>query len=222
MKKMNNCITLKNLDKCKNTLLYLLSLQIPGNREKIIEYETKITYCKSSAGTIIKQIENPNIFLFEKELIRLDLIDAADAFVIGYIAKTIDIGIMNNYQKFITKNIHIPIMFKSILRDFYIIDAQEILCNIIQNNYYFIKQTNADPTTLKFGLGSFAALNDYMSFEHDDYPGIESLYHYLTGNKKIVMKNIEIELNKKITNDEIYKNDLYISTLLEISHHGLN
>ena len=61
MKKMNNCITLKNLDKCKNTLLYLLSLQIPGNREKIIKCEPKITYCKSSAGTIIKQVENPNI-----------------------------------------------------------------------------------------------------------------------------------------------------------------
>ena len=91
---MNNCITLKNLDKCKNTLLYLLSLQIPGNREKIIKCERKIIYCKSSAGTIIKQVENPNIFLFEKELVKLDLIDAADAFVIGYIAKTIDIGIM--------------------------------------------------------------------------------------------------------------------------------
>ena len=62
MKKMNNCITLKNLDKCRNTLLYLLSLQIPGNREKIIENETKITYCKSSAGTIIKQIENKWLF----------------------------------------------------------------------------------------------------------------------------------------------------------------
>ena len=222
MKKMNNCITLKNLDKCKNTLLYLLSLQIPGNREKIIKCEPKIIYCKSSAGTIIKQVENPNIFLFEKELVKLDLIDAADAFVIGYIAKTIDIGIMNNYQKFITKNIHVPIMFKSILRDFYIIDAQEILCNIIQNNYYFIKQTNADLTTLKFGLGSFAALNDYMSFEHNDYPSIESLYHYLTGHKKLVMKNIEMELNKQIDNDEIYKNDLYISTLLEINHHSLN
>ena len=115
---MNNCITLKNLDKCKNTLLYLLSLQIPGNREKIIKCEPKIIYCKSSAGTIIKQVENPNIFLFEKELVKLDLIDATDAFVIGYIAKTIDIGIMNNYQKFITKNIHVPIMFKTILRDF--------------------------------------------------------------------------------------------------------
>ena len=40
--------------------------------------------------------------------------------------------------------------------------------------------------------------------------------------KKLVMKNIEMELNKQIDNDEIYKNDLYISTLLEINHHSLN
>ena len=217
---MDNCITLKNLDKCKNTLLYILSLQIPGNRDRIYKCEPKIIYCKSSSGNIIKQIENPNIILFENELVKLDLVDGADAFVIGYIAKTIDIGIMNNYQKFITKNIHIPIMFKTILRDFYIIDAQEILCNIMQNNYYFIKQTDADPTTLKFGLGSFAALSDYINFEHNKNPSIESLYLYLTGNKKVIMKNIEMELNRQIDRDEIYKNDLYISTLLEINYHN--
>ena len=120
-----------------------------------------------------------------------------------------------------SKNIHIPIMFKSILKDFYFIDAKEILSNIIQNNYYFIKQTNADPATLKFGLGSFAALSDYMSFEHNDYSSINGLYHYLTNNKKLVMKNFEMQLNRQINNDEIYKNDLYISTLLEINHHSL-
>ena len=219
---MNNCIKLKNLDKCKNTLLYILSLQIPGNREKIFKCEPKITYCKSSAGTIIKQVENPNIALFEKELVRLDLLDAVDAFVVGYFAKTIDIGIMNNYQKFITKTLHVPIMFKSILRNFYAIDSQEILSNIIQNNYYFIKQTNADPTTLKFGLGSFAALSDYLNFEHNDHLNIRNLYNYLTNNKKLVMKNIEMQLNRQIDKDEIYKNDLYISTLLEINHNSLN
>jgi len=33
------------------------------------------------------------------------------------------------------------------------------------------------------------------------------------------MKNVEIEVNKKIDKNEIYKNDLYISTLLEINNH---
>ena len=68
-----SCVTLNNLDKCKNTLLYLLSLQIPGNREKILKCKPKIIYCESSAGTIVKQIVNPNIILFEKELVKIDL-----------------------------------------------------------------------------------------------------------------------------------------------------
>ena len=67
--------------------------------------------------------------------------DGVDAFVIGYLAKTIDIGIMNNYQKFIAKNTQIPLMFRSIINNFYVIDGSEILCNIIQNNHYFIRQT---------------------------------------------------------------------------------
>tara|TARA_B100000676_G_scaffold287041_1_gene317194 strand:+ start:222 stop:872 length:651 start_codon:yes stop_codon:yes gene_type:complete len=214
-----SCVTLNNLDKCKNTLLYLLSLQIPGNREKILKCKPKIIYCESSAGTIVKQIVNPNIILFEKELVKIDLIDGADAFVIGYIAKTIDIGIMNNFKKFITKNIQIPLMFRSLIKDFYVVDAQEILCNIAQNNYYFINQIDPDENTLKFGLGSFAALSDYLNFEHNYYPTFETLYLYLTYNKKIIMKNVEIEVNKKIDKNEIYKNDLYISTLLEINNH---
>jgi len=214
-----SCVTLNNLDKCKNTLLYLLSLQIPGNREKILKCEPKVIYCESSAGTIVKQIVNPNIILFEKELVKIDLIDGADAFVIGYIAKTIDIGIMNNYKKFITKNIQIPLMFRSLIKDFYVVDAQEILCNIAQNNHYFINQIDPDENNLKFGLGSFAALSDYLNFEHNYYPTFETLYLYLTDNKKIIMKNVEIEVNKKIDKNEIYKNDLYISTLLEINNH---
>ena len=64
--------------------------------------------------------------------------------------------------------------------------------------------------------------SDYLSFENNNYPVIESLYLYLTGNKKMVMKNIEVELNKLIDNDEIYKNDLYISTLLDINYHNIN
>ena len=36
--------------------------------------------------------------------------------------------------------------------------------------------------------------------------------------QKKVMKDIESGLNQQITNNDIYKNDLYISTLLEIRH----
>ena len=217
---MENNVTLKNLNTCKNTILYQLALQIPGNRERIFRCDPKITCVKSSTGKIVKQVLNPNFVLFEKELVKLDLIDGVDAFVIGYLAKIIDVGVMNNYHKFITKNIQVPLMFKSILKDFYLINSQEILCNIMQNNYYFIKQENADPTTLEFGLGSFAALSDYLSFEQKKFPLIENLYLYLTNNKKMVMKNIELELNNLIENDEIYKNDLYISTLMDINYHN--
>ena len=52
------------------------------------------------------------------------------------------------------------------------------------------------------------------------FPLIENLYLYLTNNKKMVMKNIELELNNLIENDEIYKNDLYISTLMDINYHN--
>ena len=73
---------------------------------------------------------------------------------------------------------------------------------------------------MEFGLGSFAALSDYLSFEQKKFPLIENLYLYLTNNKKMVMKNIELELNNLIENDEIYKNDLYISTLMDINYHN--
>ena len=56
-------------------------------------------------------------------------------------------------------------MFRSIINNFYVMDGSEILCNIIQNNHYFKRQTAPDSTTLKFGLGSYAALNDYVKFE---------------------------------------------------------
>ena len=119
---MNSSVVLKSLNKCKNTTLYQLAMQIPGNRERIFKCTPKITYSTSSTGKIIKQVENPNFLLFEKELVKLDLMYGVDAFVIGYLAKTIDLGIMNNYHKFITKNLQVPLMFKSILKNFYIVD----------------------------------------------------------------------------------------------------
>ena len=215
---MDNCITLKNLDLCKNTILYLLALQIPGNRESILKHDFKASNLISSAGTVVKNIEVPNLLIAEKGLSKLDLVDGVDPFVIGYLAKTIDIGIINNFNKFVTKNIQIPMMFRSIISNFYVINSSEILFNITQNNYYFIKQTDPDPTTLKFGLGSYAALIDYLNFERENHQSRENLFHYLTCNKKKVMKDIESGLNQQITNNDIYKNDLYISTLLEIRH----
>ena len=215
---MDNCITLKNLDLCKNTILYLLALQIPGNRESILKHDFKVSNLISSAGTVVKNIEVPNLLIAEKGLSKLDLVDGVDPFVIGYLAKTIDIGIINNFNKFVTKNIQIPMMFRSIISNFYVINSSEILFNITQNNFYFIKQTDPDPTTLKFGLGSYAALIDYLNFERENYQSRENLFHYLTCNKKKVMKDIESGLNQQITNNDIYKNDLYISTLLEIRH----
>ena len=136
---MDNCITLKNLELCKNTILYLLALQIPGNREGILQDDFKASNFSSSAGTVVKNIEVPNLLIAEKGLSKIDLVDGADPFVIGYLAKTIDIGIINNFNKFVTKNIHIPMMFRSIISNFYVINSSEILFNITQNNYYFVK-----------------------------------------------------------------------------------
>tara|TARA_B110000196_G_C21029095_1_gene606684 strand:+ start:212 stop:841 length:630 start_codon:yes stop_codon:yes gene_type:complete len=188
-------------------------MQIPGNREKTLNNNQKISYFYSSAETNVKNIEEPNLLLSEERLFKLDIINGADSFVIGHKAKTIDIGIINNYQKFVTKNIQIQLMFKSIINNFYVINGSEILVNITQNNYYFIKQKNPEPTTLKFGLGSYTALNNYLNFEKVNYQGKESLYQYLTYNKKKVMKDIEIKLNNQIGKNDIYKNDLYIYQL---------
>ena len=215
---MDNCITLKNLDLCKNTILYLLAIQIPGNREGILKDDFKASNLISSAGTVVKNIEVPNLLIAEKGLSKLDLVDGVDPFVIGYLAKTIDIGIINNFNKFVTKNIQTPMMFRSIISNFYVINSSEILFNITQNNYYFIKQTDPDPTTLKFGLGSYASLIDYLNFESSNHQSRDSLFYYLTCNKKKIIKDIESELNQQITKNDIYKNDLYISTLLEIRH----
>jgi hypothetical protein len=93
---MNNSIILKNLDLYKNTIIYLLAIQIPGNREQLLESSPKVIQLNSSARTIFKQIANPNFTYLEQKLINLDLVDGVYAFVIGYLAKTIDIGIMNN------------------------------------------------------------------------------------------------------------------------------
>ena len=46
---MNNSIILKNLDLCKNTIIYLLAIQIPGNREQLFESDPKIIQLNSSA-----------------------------------------------------------------------------------------------------------------------------------------------------------------------------
>ena len=217
---MNNSIILKNLNLCKNTILYLLAIQIPGNRKQLLESSPKVIQLNSSAGTIFKQVANPNFTYLELKLINLDLVDGVDAFVIGYLAKTIDIGIMNNYQKFIAKNTQIPLMFRSIINNFYVIDGSEILCNIIQNNHYFIRQTAPDSTTLKFGLGSYAALNDYIKFEKNSSFFPKYLHLYLTHKKNIIMSDIEEQLNHEIYNKTIYKNDLFITTLLEINNHN--
>ena len=39
---MSNCVTLKNLEICKNTILYLIGIQIPSNKN-ILNFETKIS-----------------------------------------------------------------------------------------------------------------------------------------------------------------------------------
>ena len=100
---MTNYIILKNLEICRNTILYLLASQIPGN-ENIINFKIKISKGVSPVTSCFNQIEEPNLIIRDQKLVRLELIQGADKFVFGYISKLTDIYIMNNYSKFIAKN----------------------------------------------------------------------------------------------------------------------
>ena len=212
---MTNCITLKNLEICRNTILYLLANQIPGN-ENINDDKIKITKGVSPILSNFYQIEKPNLILKDTVLIKVDLIQGADKFVFGYISKLIDIYIMNNYPKFIAKKSQIPSMFKSVLNNFYSIKGSEILQYLIVDNHEFIENDNANKNIQKFGLGSYAALFDYQKFEDNLNCKPEFLFLYLTKKKDIIINILEENLIHQINKKEIYKNDLYIITISEI------
>ena len=212
---MNNCVTLKNLEICKNTILYFLGSQVPGN-ESILEGEIKLSKGISPASTQFYEIEEPNLIMMDKKIMHIDLIDAADTFVMGYISKTIDIYVMNNYSKFIAKKSQIPSMYRSIFQYFYSLTGSEVLHYIIRHNEQFIENDNANIGIQRFGLGSFAALYDYQKFEIDKYSKPSFLLLYLIKSKNLIIKIIEEQLIEQIEKKNIYKNDLYITTLAEI------
>ena len=212
---MSNCVTLKNLEICKNSILYLLSIQIPGNIN-LLEIKPNITRGISPASTFFNQIEKPNMILKEEKIIKLDLLSGADKFVLGYISKIIDIYIMNNYSKFIAKNSQIPLMFRSIFQNFYKLNGSEMLHYLILDNQEFIENDNAGLSIQRFGLGSFAALFDYQKFEDECLSKPEFLFLYLTSNKDKIINILEEQLVYQINKKEIYKNDLYITTISEI------
>ena len=87
---MTNCIILKNLEICRNTILYLLAIQIPGN-ENIFNFKFKISKGVSPVNSYFNQIEEPNLTIRNYKLARLELIQGADKFVFGYFSKLIDI-----------------------------------------------------------------------------------------------------------------------------------
>lgn len=212
---MKNCVTLKNLEICKNTILYILSIQIPGNFN-IAKLKPRITIGISPASTNFYQIEKPNLIMNNQKFTHIELFDAADTFVLGYLAKLIDIYVMNNYSKFIAKKSQIPCMYRSILNNFYSLSGGEILHYIITDNEQFIENDNAGLNIQRFGIGSFAALHDYQKFENNKavYPKFLNLY--LTKHKDIIIKILEERLIEQIDKKEIYKNDLYITTLAEL------
>ena len=212
---MSECVTLKNLEKCKNTILYLLAIQIPGN-EAILSFEKKVSRGISPASTYFNQIVEPNLITTNHKIIHIDLIQGADKFILGYISKLTDIYIMNNYSKFIAKKSQIPSMFRSIFQNFYKLHGSEILHYLVVDNQEFIENDNANKNIQKFGLGSFAALYDYKKFEEDKKYLPEFLFSYLTKQKNIIINIIEDSLIDQINKKDIYKNDLYITTISEL------
>ena len=149
-------------------------------------------------------------------MIEVDLLDGADKFVLGYISKFIDIYVMNNYNKFITKNSQVPPMFRSVLKNFYKLRGSEMLHYVVLDNQEFIENDNANLSVQRFGLGSYAALHDYQKFEDDKNSKPEFLYLYLTKQKNIIINILEEILIEQIKNKEIYKKNLYITTISEI------
>ena len=212
---MANCVTLKNLEICKNTILYLIGIQIPGNKN-LLNFKAKISRGVSPATTYFNQVEEPNLIMSDYKMVEVDLVDGADKFVIGYISKFIDIYVMNNYNKFITKNSQVPPMFRSILKNFYNLKGSEMLHYVVLDNQEFIENDNANLNVQRFGLGSYAALYDYQKFEDNKNSKPEFLYLYLTKQKNIIINILEERLIEQIKNKEIYKNDLYITTISEI------
>ena len=212
---MTNCIILKNLEICRNTILYLLASQIPGN-ENIINFKIKISKGVSPVTSCFNQIEEPNLIIRDQKLVRLELIQGADKFVFGYISKLTDIYIMNNYSKFIAKNSQIPSIFGTILNNFYSLSGSEMLHYLIIDNQEFIENDRVNQSIQKFSLGSYAALFDYQKFEDNSDHKPKFLFLYLTEQKNIILNILEDNLLDQINKKEIYKNDLYITTISEI------
>jgi len=212
---MTNCIILKNLEICRNTILYLLASQIPGN-ENIINFKIKISKGVSPVSSCFNQIEEPNLIIRDQKLVRLELIQGADKFVFGYISKLTDIYIMNNYSKFIAKNSQIPSIFRTILNNFYSLSGSEMLHYLIIDNQEFIENDRVNQGIQKFSLGSYAALFDYQKFEDNSDHKPKFLFLYLTEQKNIILNILEDNLLDQINKKEIYKNDLYITTISEI------
>ena len=212
---MTNCIILKNLEICRNTILYLLASQIPGN-ENIINFKIKISKGVSPVTSCFNQIEEPNLIIRDQKLVRLELIQGADKFVFGYISKLTDIYIMNNYSKFIAKNSQIPSIFRTILNNFYSLSGSEMLHYLIIDNQEFIENDRVNQGIQKFSLGSYAALFDYQKFEDNSDHKPKFLFLYLTEQKNIILNILEDNLLDQINKKEIYKNDLYITTISEI------
>ena len=212
---MKNCVTLKNLEICKNTILYLLAIQIPNNTN-INKLKNKISKGISPTSNFFYQIEEPNLITSNQKFVHIDLIEGADKFVFGYVSKLIDIYIMNNYSKFIVKRIQILSMFKSVFHYFYKLSGSEMLHYLVVDNQEFIENDDANLNIQRFGLGSFAALYDYQKFEENKTYLPEFLSLYLIKSKQLIINTLEKKLIAQINNKEIYKNDLYITTISEI------
>ena len=210
---MSDKIISSNSKICKNTILYFLGMQMPENYKYLINFQInlkKIIY----SGRHFNQIVTPNLSELNYNFKKLDPISGVNTFVIGYIAKIIDINILNILPNSKLSPSYIKKIYTDILDKFYNTNGSEILDYIIFNNKNLTLNKNLYKFTLDFGVGSFAAILDYIEFEKYNNLSQVHLYNFLKekDNTNLINK-LEATLYVQFNNNEIKKNQLSINSL---------
>jgi len=198
---------------CKNTILYFLGMQIPENYKYLINFQINLKKLINS-GQYFNQIVTPNFSDLNYKFKKLDPILGVNTFVIGYIAKIIDINILNILPKTKLSPSNIKKIYFDTLDKIYNVNGSEILNYIIFNNKNLTLNKNIHKFTLNFGVGSFAAILDYIEFQKYNNLNQVHLYNFLKekDNENLINK-LNATLYVQFNNKEIDKNKLFINSL---------
>ena len=203
-----------NLNHYKNTIKFLIGIQIPENYINIVNLKSEFTKLKLPNNEFFFQVTKPNFKELKFKFKKLNPIIGVNSFVLGYVAKIIDIYISHSSIYYIKNKISTRIFFQSILNNFYNLSSDEILYFLILNNKNLVNNINPNLSTLNFGIGSFAALYDYSSFLNNNKNFNTYLSYYLnSSHKKYLIKRIENNLIDNIYCKKLYINDLYINSI---------